>query len=125
MTAYDPQRAAQQHADSQAREAGGLFADLASGPPLASRFDAEPSKDAADMIATGLSELQARVLTAFRYHGAMTARQAEELPEFSTLGFSTVRKRICELAKLGQLVDCGKADRMTLYRARRAHEAAA
>lgn len=122
---YDPKRAAQQFADRQAADAGGLFAELMAGPPLASRHDRDASKDAAELIVPDLSELQARVMAAFRHHGQMTARQAEELPEFATLGFSTVRKRICELAKLGQLVGCGKQERMTVYRARRAHEEAA
>jgi DNA-binding MarR family transcriptional regulator len=115
MTAYDPQRAAQLHADAQAAGAGGLFRQT----------DPETSRDAAAKVAPHLTALQARVLAAFKAHGPMTAKQAEALAEFEDLGFSTVRKRISELARAGALVECGKADRMTRYRAQSASSAAA
>jgi hypothetical protein len=37
----------------------------------------------------------------------MTAREAEQLPEFESYGFSTIRKRISELATAGLLESCG------------------
>jgi hypothetical protein len=37
----------------------------------------------------------------------MSAREAEKLPEFAAYGFSTVRKRISELAQLGLLLPSG------------------
>jgi hypothetical protein len=61
--------------------------------------DRTTSIDAAERIHDRVSELQQRVLEAFRTHGNMTAEQCEDLPEFAELGPSTVRKRISELTK--------------------------
>ncbi len=76
-------------------------------PPLARRHDPLTSHAAADCIAPKLSQLQAEVLSAYRRHGPMSARVAERLPEFASYGFSTVRKRISELHKLGELAESG------------------
>lgn len=114
---YDPQKAAQQHADREA-------ADL----PMFRQSDPETSRDAAARVLPHLSELQARVRLAFQTHGALTAKEAEQLPEFADLGFSTVRKRISELVKLEVLASAGVRDGSTVYqlagRAQRQGEAA-
>lgn len=79
---------------------GGLF-------DLVRSTDPQTSHEAASGLLPALSELQARVMAAYREHGAMTAKEAEALPVFADLGFSTVRKRICELHKAGWLRDTG------------------
>jgi hypothetical protein len=121
---YDEQKAKQLHADQQA-------ADL----PMFRSSDPETSREAAARVAPHVSTLQARVLSAFRAHGPMTAKELEELPELADLGFSTARKRCSELAKKKEdggpalLVSVGSRSGATIYelaeRAQRQGEAAA
>lgn len=83
------------------------------------RSDPPTSALAAEAIASNLTALQTAVLTAYRVHGPMTAKQVEQLPEFEHLGFSTCRKRISECARLGKLEPTGAVvDRCAVYRVR-------
>jgi hypothetical protein len=75
---------------------------------LARRDNPDTAKEAALGIVDHLPQLQARVYAAFVEHGAMTAKQAERLPEFAELGFSTVRKRCSEGLAMGWLVRTGE-----------------
>lgn len=75
---------------------------------MARRGDPDTSKAAALAISETLSNLQARVWTAFSEHGDMSAKQAECLPEFADLGFSTVRKRCSEGLRAGWLRATGE-----------------
>lgn len=79
--------------------------------------DPETSHEAADRVTEKLSKLQQRVLTAFAAFGktGATARDVEQLPIFADCGFSTVRKRVSELADAGRLEAKGKRDGMTVY----------
>jgi hypothetical protein len=69
--------------------------------------DPESSKEAAVTISDRLSDLQQRVLAAYRRDGAMTAKECEALPEFAEWGFSTVRHRCSDLLRMGWLVRTG------------------
>jgi len=71
--------------------------------PLFRRDDPPTSRGAAGAIEPQLGEIQRAVLAAFREHGAMSARQVEQLPIFQVYGFSTVRKRVSELAAAAYL----------------------
>lgn len=91
-------------------ELRGVVADLSVSTinrPLHRTGDPGTSAAAADQIRAQLNQLQVRVLQAFRRHGRMSARQAERLEEFRRYGFSTIRKRISELAAAGLLVEDG------------------
>jgi hypothetical protein len=70
---------------------------------LARRSDPETSRDAAVNIVEHLTELQRRVLAAYREHGRLTPKEVEDLPEFQDLGFSTARKRCSEGLRDGWL----------------------
>lgn len=80
---------------------------LGSVKPAARKTDPETSKEAARVIGEKIGDAQRQVLGAFLELGPMTARQAERLARFERFGFSTVRKRISELAKLGKLTKVG------------------
>ena len=90
-------------------------------PELARQADPATSHEAAALIATDLSALQTEVHAAFVRHGPASARQAEDWPELA-YGFSTVRKRVSELAQMGLLIaegtetESGRA-KATVYRA--------
>jgi len=71
------------------------------------RTDPVTSAAAASVVAIHLSELQDRILEAFREHGPMHGRQVERLPEFEDCAPSTVRRRITDLARMNQLEACG------------------
>lgn len=71
------------------------------------KVDPATSVEAAAVVAPELGKIQRLVLEAFRIHGPMTARTAERLPVFSDYGFSTIRKRISELAQDGLLEEYG------------------
>jgi len=71
------------------------------------RSDPHTSLEAAATVTPHLSAIQGKVLDAFERHGAMSARQVEQLPEFAAYGFSTIRKRVSELAAAGLLVHDG------------------
>lgn len=77
------------------------------GLPMARKTDPDTSHEAAAIVEPEVGKIQALVLSAFRKHGPMSARRAERLPEFKVYGFSTIRKRISELAKDGTLIECG------------------
>lgn len=47
--------------------------------------------------------------------GPMTARELEQAPSFAHLGYSTVRKRICELKQMGRIVQDGRKDGMGMW----------
>ena len=72
----------------------------------------DTSKRAAIRVADHLTHLQADVISAFRKHGKMSARQAENLPEFKDrYAASTIRKRISELAQRHRPIDTALEDR--------------
>lgn len=76
-------------------------------PRLARLTDPDTSHEAGGVVRPHLSYLQTFVLAVFVRRGPMTARCAERLPEFAAYGFSTIRKRISELAQLGRLQETG------------------
>lgn len=84
------------------------FIDLPVVRPAARRNDPATSKAAAAMVLADLSAIQRAVLCEYRERGAMSARQAEQLGAFGAYGFSTIRKRISELAGAGYLEPCGE-----------------
>ncbi len=75
--------------------------------PLARNSDPWTSHAAGEVVRPHLGKIQELVLEVFDARGAMTARDAETLPEFAPYGFSTIRKRISELAVAGRLVSVG------------------
>ena len=81
--------------------------DLFGHGPMSRRSDPITSLAAAAVIEPIVNKLQGDVLKAFSEHGDMTARTAERLGEFANYGFSTIRKRISELAQRGQLAQRG------------------
>lgn len=89
--------------------------------------DPQTSHDAADRITAKLSDLQHRVMAAVAGFGdtGATAREVDTLPDFADCGFSTVRKRVSELAKAGLLAPIGRRDGMTVYALPSAHHHAA
>lgn len=78
--------------------------------PMVRTGDPSTSAAAAEQIKAKLGQLQRRVLQAYREHHRLSARQAERLPEFARYGFSTIRKRISELAAAGLIVEDGVED---------------
>lgn len=66
--------------------------------PMARATDPGTSHGAADTVRPTLGKIQRLVLRTYIARGPMTARAAERLDEFSSYGFSTIRKRISELA---------------------------
>jgi hypothetical protein len=76
-------------------------------PPLVRHTDPSTSHEAAGVIAEKLNAIQQAVYAAFLERGPASARQAEAWPELRTYGFSTVRKRVSELARAGFLVAVG------------------
>jgi hypothetical protein len=69
--------------------------------------DHDTSIAAAEKIAPVRSKLQAAVHEAFKCLGPMTAAECERLAAFDNCAPSTVRKRISELYKSGELVETG------------------
>jgi hypothetical protein len=69
--------------------------------------DHSTSIAAAEKIAPVRSKLQEWVLAAFNRLGPMTAGECEQLTCFDDCAPSTVRKRISELYKAGELVETG------------------
>lgn len=68
--------------------------------------DAPTARAAAERVtrdAGKLRALQARVLEAVRELGPIDGATLERLPRFAELGFSTVRKRLSELAQAGRV----------------------
>jgi hypothetical protein len=74
---------------------------------MARKTDPATSHGAAEVVAPHVGKIQALVLQVYAKRGPMTARTAERLPEFGAYGFSTIRKRISELARLGFLEEVG------------------
>lgn len=81
--------------------------DLPFRSPMTRNDDPDTSRGAADVVRPELGKIQRLVLEVFGRHGAMTARSAERRSEFYDYGFSTIRKRISELAQAGLLVEVG------------------
>jgi hypothetical protein len=69
--------------------------------------DHDTSVAAAVKIALVRSQLQQTILWAFTLDGPMTAGECENLGCFKDCAPSTVRKRISELYKAGELVETG------------------
>lgn len=69
--------------------------------------DPDTSQTAADLVVKSLTKLQQRVYDAFDGR-QLSGRQCEQLEEFKECSPSTVRKRVCELARSGMLIECGK-----------------
>ena len=87
-----------------------LMGVVPSEPPtkaVARRTDPPTSHQAAAAITPHLGRIQQLVYDVYTDHGAMSARYAEKLPEFDDYGFSTIRKRISELAQMGLLQQVG------------------
>lgn len=77
---------------------------------MARRTDPESSKNAAIGISDHLPRIQQLVYEAFLNHGPMTAKTAEQLPEFERYGYSTIRKRCGELHARGLLRYSGEME---------------
>lgn len=71
------------------------------------REDHATSVEAAVAVAVHVSDLQGRVLEAFRQVGPMTDERLERLERFARYAYSTLRKRRTELYHLGKLVAVG------------------
>ena len=89
--------------------------------PMARNTDPATSHQSAAVVQPELGKIQKLVLEAFQDCGPMTARTCERLNRFHEYGFSTIRKRISELAKGGLLiadgVDSTRRAPATIYRA--------
>ena len=70
--------------------------------------DHETSIEAAKELVPKLGQIHQKVLDAFLEHGEMTDGELENLPQFSSYGPSTIRKRRSELYQSGRLVDTGR-----------------
>jgi hypothetical protein len=71
--------------------------------PMTRREDYETSEGAAQVVLPHIGSIQRKVLATIREKGPMDARKMERLPEYSSYGHSTIRKRIGELARGGYL----------------------
>ncbi len=69
--------------------------------------DPETSHEAAKVVAPHVGSTVELILSVYRRRGPMSARKAERLPEFSSYGFSTIRRRITDIHRSGQLEECG------------------
>ncbi len=92
-------------------------------PPMVRKTDPNTSHQAAEAMRPDLGKIHKLVIDVFRNVGQMSAREAERRPEFEGYGFSTIRKRISELASdtMGVLEKCGEESRTgrtpaTVYR---------
>ena len=74
---------------------------------LSRKTDPSTSADAAKSVAPHLNLLQTNVLAMFTLRGPMTAEQCERY-FVTAIGPSTVRTRICELRRLGKLIEVGR-----------------
>lgn len=75
--------------------------------PASRRLDPPTSAIAGDEIREHLSEIQAAIVYYLSDGKEASARQIERYPAFTRWGFSTVRKRVSELASAGWLESCG------------------
>ena len=75
---------------------------------MARRSDPDTSKAAAVNVSGIITSLQRRIYQVFVARGRMSPKQAEALPEFADLGFSTVRKRCSELVAISKLRPTGR-----------------
>ena len=73
----------------------------------ARRLDPPTSYAAGQVIEKSMSELQAKVVRYYSNDVARSARQLEQSDEFAAWGFSTLRKRVSELASAGWLEPVG------------------
>ena len=81
--------------------------DLFATKGMVRKTDPQTSHEAAKIVAPHVGKTVELILSAYRRHGPMSARWAERLPEFSSYGFSTIRRRITDLHRSGQLEECG------------------
>jgi len=81
--------------------------DLPVLTPNARSSDPPTATAAGNAITADLSKIQRLVLRVYLDRGRLSARQAEGLAEFEGYGFSTIRKRISELAASGHLTAAG------------------
>lgn len=81
--------------------------DLFSTKGMVRNADPETSHEAAKVVVPHVGSTAELILTAYRRRGPMSARKAERLPEFSSYGFSTIRRRITDLHRSGELEECG------------------
>jgi hypothetical protein len=72
-------------------------------------MDHDTSIGAARTVLPHLTQLQHRVLDAFRFNGAMNDEQLEQLPCFRDCSPSTIRKRRSELVERGELTCVGRS----------------
>jgi hypothetical protein len=91
---------------ADAAGAGPLFEQPAGAAdaPLNRRPDEPGSIAAAEAVAPRLSDLQRLVLDELRRAGPSLAVELERRPAFAHLAPSTVRKRLTELRRMGQVV---------------------
>jgi hypothetical protein len=78
---------------------------------MARSSDPSTSHEAAEAVRPQLGKIHALVIEVYHSVGAMSAREAERRPEFGDYGFSTIRKRISELANMGVLEAVGEESR--------------
>lgn len=74
------------------------------------------SQVAAARVLHKLSATQLEIIKHLGWMGALTARELEQAPAFAHLGYSTVRKRICELKQAGRIVQDGRKDGMAKWK---------
>lgn len=79
--------------------------------------DRETAVLAAETVLPKLNRLRTRVLALIAEAGpdGLTDKELEQLPEFATYAYSTVRKRRTELYQAGYLVEAGVRDRLTVW----------
>ena len=83
------------------------IAELPVVRPSTRRLDPPTSAMAGDAIREHLSEIQTTIVHFYADGKERSARQLERDPTFARWGFSTVRKRVSELAAAGWLEPCG------------------
>ncbi len=81
--------------------------DLFATKGMVRKTDPQTSHEAARVVAPHVGKTVELILSVYRRRGPMSARKAERLPEFSSYGFSTIRRRITDLHRSGQLEECG------------------
>jgi hypothetical protein len=79
-------------------------------PPNTRRPDHETSEEAASRINLMTGDLRMAIYRLIEEKGPMTAIEAEEMPCWSHLAPSTVRKRCSELFKMRYLISLGRVE---------------
>lgn len=94
--------------DDMRDEVERLRLELAARQPRVRRTDPSTSEAAARVLEGSLGDIHRAVLRVFQLEGEpISARQAERAVSLQAYGFSTVRKRVSELAAAGMLVAVG------------------